>query len=110
MIHDDPVALVSLLPPMRRFLKEELAVDLHQRKIILKKLGQGIDFLGYVVLHKHRLLRAKTRQRMVKRLTGYGVSREQMGSYLGLLLHCDGHAWEEWVRGLYEQSMDERWS
>lgn len=62
-------------------------MTLHPHKVEIRKLGQGIDFLGYVTLSHHRVLRTKTKRRMFKKVT-----LENMPSYMGLLEHCDGYA------------------
>lgn len=60
--------LEGLLPSIRSFLKEHLHLDLHPRKVTIRKYGQGIDFLGYVLLPHHRVLRTKARRRIVRKL------------------------------------------
>ncbi len=67
------------------FLKDKLALDLHPRKISIRKIIQGVDFLGYVSLPHYRVLRTTTKHRMLKR-----VSKENITSYLGMLTHCKG--------------------
>jgi len=57
-------------------------LTLHPNKIIIKKLRQGIDFLGYVILPHYIVLRTKTKIRMLKR-----VNKKNSVSYLGLLRH-----------------------
>ncbi|MSR85028.1 RNA-directed DNA polymerase [Candidatus Uhrbacteria bacterium] len=101
ILHDDPVALVSLLPSMRFFLQERLALDLHPRKIELRKLKQGIDFLGYVTLSHYRRLRTKTKDRAFRRIETDGLSNERLQSYLGLLSHCEGYWIKQRLRELY---------
>lgn len=87
LLYDNPVELVSLLPIIRRFLAEQLRLDLHPRKVELRKLSQGIDFLGYVTLPNYRVLRTKTKCRMLRRLDVTNIA-----SYLGLIQHSHGHA------------------
>lgn len=91
-LHHNPIALVSLLPRVRAFFRERLALELHPKKVILRKASQGLDFLGFVTLPHHRVLRTKTKRRMLKQLLirdGRGQARLQ--SYLGLLGHCHSH-------------------
>jgi RNA-directed DNA polymerase len=94
--------LKSLLPRISEFLVTRLKLSLHPRKIIVKKFNQGIDFLGYVVLPHHTILRTKTRRRMFERLKekagGYRDGRmslesldKSLQSYLGLLGHADSY-------------------
>ncbi|MBI4023022.1 RNA-directed DNA polymerase [Candidatus Berkelbacteria bacterium] len=86
LLHQDPAHLRSLIPRLEQFLTERLRLALHPRKVILRKLRRGIDFLGYVVLPHHRVLRTRTKRRMLRRVT-----RDNLPSYLGLLQHCHGY-------------------
>ena len=107
IIHDDPVELVSLLPAMRSFLHDRLALDLHPRKIILRKLRQGIDFLGYIVLPHYRLLRMNTRKRMIRRMKEGGLNKAQLYSYLGLLSHAEEYEAELALKRAYLQDRND---
>jgi len=75
--------LTSLIPKIKKFLLDNLKLELHPDKIIIRKLRQGVDFLGYVVLPHYRILRTKTKKRMLKR-----IDQKNLASYLGLLGHC----------------------
>lgn len=81
------------------FLKQKLALSLHPNKVTIRKLHQGCDFLGYVSLSHYRVLRTKTKNRMLKNISALAVaakasevSEEQfhnsLASYLGMLGHC----------------------
>lgn len=94
--------LKSLLPDIENFFDCDLGLKLHPEKIILRKLSQGIDFLGYVVLPRHIVLRIKTKRRIFRKLSqkkqllGQGLPLGQnyyqsLQSYLGALSHCNGH-------------------
>ena len=84
------------------FLCDKLHLFLHPHKIIIRKCNQGIDFLGYVVLPEHIVLRTKTKKRILKkfRLLQARFDRNLITlktfdstkhSYLGMLTHCDGY-------------------
>ncbi len=93
--------LKNIIPKIACFLQENLQITLHPNKISIRKFSQGIDFLGYVVLPHHRVLRTKTKKRMMKKISlkqkmyqeGL-VSEESLNqsvqSYLGVLEHCEG--------------------
>lgn len=85
LLHEDPAQLQSLIPWIEQFLAGHLKLSLHPKKVILRKLSRGIDFLGYVVLPHHRVLRTRTKRRMLNRITP-----ENLTSYLGMLKHCNG--------------------
>ncbi|MDO8505729.1 MAG: RNA-directed DNA polymerase [bacterium] len=108
ILDENPVALASLLPIMRAFLQEQLALELHPRKIELRKLRQGIDFLGYVVLPHYRVLRTSTKRRMWKKLLPWdGFSFDSVESYLGMFKHCNGHKISKEMREV--TNYDECW-
>ena len=86
ILANNPAELRWLLPFIEQWLWSERRLTLHPNKTSIRKLGQGIDFLGYVTLPHHRVLRTKTKRRMLKR-----VNAVNMPSYLGLLEHCNGH-------------------
>ena len=86
ILHQDEDYLKGLLPTIAKFLREKLKLNLHPNKVTIKKLRQGIDFLGYVILPYHRVLRTKTKRRILRK-----VSENNLQSYLGVLKHCDGY-------------------
>ena len=45
--------------PVRAFPAERLALALNERKMLLKRTGDGMDFLGYRFFYHHQLLRRK---------------------------------------------------
>jgi RNA-directed DNA polymerase len=98
--------LLAIIPLLRIFLGEDLKLKLHERKIIIRKLNQGIDFLGYVILPHHSVLRTKTRNRALRKieakknkmangLVSEGNFKSSLNSYLGMLKHCHGHKIEK---------------
>lgn len=104
--------LEEILPKLEHFLYERLKLMLHPKKISLRPLHRGIDFLGYVTLPHHRLLRTTTKRRMLRKLsekhnlclTGAvpGMSFNQsLQSYLGILSHADAFELEQTVKNLF---------
>lgn len=94
--------LESLIPVIRSFLSEKLCLELHPKKVGIRKFSQGIDFLGYVILPYHRVLRTGTKQRMFRKLKERArdykngtiseqTLRQSLQSYLGVLSHADAH-------------------
>lgn len=102
IIDENPHYLRTLLLPIRLFLNNKLRLDLHPKKVTLRKYLRGIDFLGYVALPHHRVLRTKTRRRMFRRLKDRvraykrGEVHEvslfaSLCSYLGILSHANAY-------------------
>jgi RNA-directed DNA polymerase len=99
IISDSRMFLDDCLEKIKIFCKEKLLIDIHPNKIIFRKECQGVDFLGYVMLPHQRILRTKTKNRLLKKLTNLKILfdkgtieikyLEQVAqSYLGLLSHC----------------------
>ncbi len=116
VLSEEPYGLMELAFKVGEFLEEHLALSLHPNKVILRKYKQGIDFLGYVVLPHHRVLRTKTKKRVVNKiisrreeydsdLISQELFRQSLNSYLGMLGHCNGYELEKelvWLSGLAE--------
>lgn len=102
IVHHGLKYLVSLVAKIKIFLSEKLYLCLHPKKVFIRKYFQGIDFLGYVVLPYHTVLRTKTKRRMLKKLqrkkreVDNGLImpesfKQSLQSYLGMLKHCNGY-------------------
>ena len=78
--------LLDLIKKINQFLQTELKLALHKDKVVIRKLNHGIDFLGYVVLPYHRVLRTKTKRRMFRKVNSINYS-----SYAGLIKHCNSY-------------------
>jgi RNA-directed DNA polymerase len=94
--------LENLIPAIAKFLREELKLELHPDKVFIKTIASGVDFLGMVNFSDHRILRTKTKRRMLKRVSAKHeqlksglIDEEKLNqsrqSYQGMLKHCHGH-------------------
>jgi RNA-directed DNA polymerase len=92
--------LKSILTSIKFFLKDSLHLELHPQKVNLRKVTQGIDFVGYILFEKYALLRTRTKKRMKKRLKityeNYLIGKmdaihldQRLQSYLGILSHAN---------------------
>lgn len=104
--------LLTLLPSIRFFLQSTLHLDLHPHKVSLKKYRQGIDFLGLLLLPHHRVLRTKTKRRILRKLDQkLGLVRggicsaesfeQSLQSYLGVLSHADAFRLSQDIQNQY---------
>jgi hypothetical protein len=86
--------LIELILPIGNFLQKYLLLSLHPRKVTVRKLSWGIDFLGYIVLPHYVLPRTKTKRRLLKRMQAAGQSEDtnqMVQSYLGYLSHAEAY-------------------
>ena len=86
ILSSDKCYLEELIEKIESFLQTRLRLRLHENKVEIRKLGQGIDFLGYVVRPHCTTLRTKTKKRMIRK-----VNKENLSSYTGILSHCNGY-------------------
>ncbi|MCL5795197.1 MAG: RNA-directed DNA polymerase [Patescibacteria group bacterium] len=100
IVLDKEEYLVSLIPKIKQFLKTWLKLELHSNKVSIKKFNQGVDFLGYIIFPKYRLLRTKTKRRIYNKLKqkvaeykegviSEDTLKQSLNSYLGVLSHAD---------------------
>lgn len=101
IVHEDRAFLEKVVVEIGTFLKERLLLDLHPYKVEIRKVRQGIDFLGYVILPHAVVLRTKTKNRILKKMKNIGekfkdgYASEDMlkattASYLGVVSHSRG--------------------
>lgn len=98
----DKEYLENIILIMRKFLEKELKLELHPDKVFIKTLASGLDFLGMINFPEYKILRTKTKRKMLKEISKkYQHSRDNfisaeyfdqsLQSCLGLLKHCCGN-------------------
>lgn len=111
LLSRDRFELERVLPLARYFLLHDLDLELHPTKVFFRKWCQGVDFLGYVHFPYHRVLRTKTKKRMIRKLNTQNEEfkaeainedgvRQTASSYLGVLSHSRGRGLARRVRDL----------
>ena len=94
--------LKDIVNLIENFLNTNLDLKLHPQKTEIRKFGQGIDFLGYVILPYYITLRTKTKKRMFRKIKFNKEKLDQglmtkesfnqsLQSYYGILMHCSSH-------------------
>ena len=78
--------LLSIITDIQEFLHIKLKSDLHNKKLLLKSLFSGFDFLGWIHFPNHKVLRTNTKKRMFKKLA-HSTNPKTLTSYLGFLKH-----------------------
>jgi len=82
--------LLSLLPRIRSYLDDHLALELHPNKVSIRTLASGVDFLGWVHFPDHRVLRTSTKKRMFRAIIA-NPKEGTVVSYRGMLSHGNAH-------------------
>jgi len=102
VLSEDKKWLEDKIPEMGVFLRKKLKLELHPDKVSLKTFSSGVDFLGVVNFSDYRILRTKTKKRILKKIEHKKadleagtitkkVFNQSLQSYLGVLKHCEGY-------------------
>ena len=98
LLSQSQTELEEMLPKIRGFLQEKLLIELHPDKVLFKRWHAGIDFLGFVHFPHFRVVRTKTKKRILRKLPkrqqevldgtlGKEAFEQVKQSYLGVLSH-----------------------
>lgn len=103
IIHRDPNYLKSLTVKIRTYLKKEVSLELHPKKIYLQHYSKGVDFLGVWIKPYRIYIRNNTKGQFYKTLIIWNniiqkqngnLSKDQLkkflasiNSYLGIMQH-----------------------
>lgn len=98
---EDKEYLEKLLYMVSKFLENRLKLSLHQDKVFIKTVFSGVDFLGYVHFPSHRIMRTKTKRRILKRLNAKNAA-----SYFGVTRHANAFKLEREMYGILEQKLE----
>lgn len=103
ILHRNPILLKDILLQIQRYLFQKRGLELHPKKVSIRKLSYGVDFVGQVLRPYYRTLRLKTKKRIFcatrRHIESYQIGeisdesfRQSMQSYAGLLKHGDNYA------------------
>lgn len=91
ILSDDESWIANAIPRIKDFLWEQLRLELHPKKIYVKTVASGVDFLGWVLFPDHRVLRTVTKKRMFRGMQKKERKEETVQSYLGVASHGNGY-------------------
>ncbi len=112
IVHNSRDFLQECILKIQSFLTDNLRMELHPNKVTIRKLNTGTDFLGYVSLPHHKVLRTRTKRRMLNKIRKLKCSYEEgkitkefleqsMQSYLGMLSHCKSEKIKDSIARLF---------
>lgn len=112
IVGTNTASLKSFVDPIRAYLADTMALRLHPKKVSIRKIRRGIDFLGYTLFSHYRLVRTKTRKRIFRKLRhrmsqykngaiGKETLEQSLQSYLGVLSHADAYELGEVLKNEY---------
>ena len=96
VVSSDKELLLSLVPEIQKFLKEELGLELHMGKLTISEVHKGIEFLGAYIKPWRTYLSRRTLERIVKKIAVMDFSKplkvlRSVNSYLGIFQHTSSY-------------------
>lgn len=99
LIYKEKNLLLQNINEISEFLDINLKLKLHPNKICIRKIKQGVDFVGYVILPNSVVLRTKTKKRIMRKIKLLNTNLKEgrikkekfdeiLASYFGVLKHC----------------------
>lgn len=112
LVSENKEYLNEIIPKIIKFLDEKLLLKIHSEKLKIAKINQGVDFLGYVLFPKYRLIRNKTKRRILRKLKARienynsGIISENsllqsLQSYLGFLSHANTYNFQQYLKNQF---------
>jgi retron-type reverse transcriptase len=92
--------VIHMLPKIKNFLENDLNLCLHPKKVSIKTIASGVDFLGWVLFPDHRVVRTVTKQRMFRGIKIKKGKFETIQSYLGLVSHGNAQKLKSEIQNL----------
>ena len=83
IVSDNNKKLIEIRDKIIVFVKQKLLLEIPIEKTCIRKIGWGIDFLGFTILPKMILLRNKTKNKIYA-----NISIKNHDSYFSILKHC----------------------
>lgn len=101
ILSENKKELENYIDSIKNFLENQLKLELHPNKISIETFSSGVDFLGMINFPHHKILRTKTKRRMLKKISkkreelkdkiiSQKYFEQSLQSYLGMLKHCEG--------------------
>lgn len=121
IVHRDKSFLIALIDKLKNFIKSELNLTLHPKKIYLQHYSKGVKFIGAVVKPNREYIGNRTKGKFYAKIMQLNKEIEQnhkpnsefisqavasINSYLGFMIHYKTFNIRQ---RLLRQLLDERW-
>jgi retron-type reverse transcriptase len=103
VLSGDKGELHQLESVFREFLKKNLKLELHYKKVSLSPLSRGIGFLGYRLYKSYKLIRGSTVRRFIKKIKSKRTELEKevaIRSWLSFASYANTHNLKQLLRAI----------
>jgi len=91
ILHENKEQLKVWNEKVDAFLKSILDLDLNEKKTAIIPIGNGIDYLGYIVRPFYILVRRRVVNHLKQKIFDRSATRESIMSYLGHFKHANAY-------------------
>ncbi len=94
LIHQDKKYLLSLIPKINNYLKNNLDLELHPKKIYLQEISKGVPFLGMIIKTNCIYPGKRIRKNFFRALKEASMGKrniDSINSYLGLMKNYNSY-------------------
>lgn len=108
LFSDNKEELLNILPKIREYLKDELGLKLHPKKLYLQEVRKGFKFVGSVIKKDRVYAGKRTVSNTIELILHYNkldnkeshleMLQQRYNSYMGFLIHRKSYAirWKLW--------------
>jgi len=89
ILHSNKEYLHVLFGDIKKYIENNLKLEIKDNHQIFPVKSRGIDFLGYVFYHTHIRLRKKIKKQFIK-MVKQNYNDKSFASYNGWIKHCNG--------------------
>lgn len=91
IVHQDKECLKSIIPVLRKYLQNEISLELHPKKVYLQHFSKGAPFLGTIIKPYRVYIRNQTKGNFYKKIEYWNnflaenqhkLSRKNLGQFL----------------------------
>jgi len=102
IVHPDKEYLKSIVPILKKYLRDELLLEVHSKKVYLQHFSKGVPFLGAIIKPYRIYIRNQTKGNFYKKISYWNDFLEKerrltkealnkflasVNSYLGIMVH-----------------------
>lgn len=98
--------LTSLIAPLRTFLQENLALNMHPQKRKIYSSRSGMDFTGYFIRARYKTIRHRNIHRFINRLESYKEQKKGSSQITASIFAWKGYAMQASSYGLLKDLCD----
>lgn len=105
ILHQNKEQLKKWMEKIEMFLKKKLDLTLNISKITIRRISDGIDYIGYIVRPFYILVRRRVVNNLKNKLLKGKLTRQSYVSYRGHFKHANAYNLQRHIENIIEQTI-----